>query len=117
MNWYLEVLEKYAVFNGRARRTEYWMFSLFNAIFAVVIAFVDAFFGGRGVGVILYSLGVLIPGIAVLVRRLHDTDRSGWWWLISVVPLIGSIVLFIFMVQDSKPEQNQYGANPKEATA
>ena len=117
MNWYLEVLKKYAVFNGRARRTEYWMFVLFNIIISFVLGFVEGLVGGPGVIGLLYGLAVLIPGIAVAVRRLHDTDRSGWWLLIAFVPIIGAIVLLVFMVQDSKSGQNQYGTNPKEATA
>ncbi|MCK4837704.1 MAG: DUF805 domain-containing protein, partial [Desulfobulbaceae bacterium] len=88
-----------------------------NLIIAVVLGVVEGLFGGPGVIGVLYSLAVLIPGIAVSVRRLHDTDRSGWWLLIALVPLIGAIVLFIFMVLDSKPEQNQYGVNPKAVTA
>ena len=65
----------------------------------------------------IYALAVLIPGLAVSVRRLHDTERSGWWLLIALVSLVGAIVLLVFMVQDSTPGQNQYGANPKETTA
>lgn len=123
MNWYLEVLKKYAVFSGRARRKEYWYFFLFNIIISIVLAAIDgatgSFSAEAGMGLLggIYTLAVLIPGIAVSVRRLHDTERSGWWLLIGLVPLIGAIVLLVFMVQDSKPGQNQYGANPKEATA
>lgn len=123
MNWYLEVLKKYAVFSGRARRKEYWFFVLFNIIISIVLAVIDGVTGSfspeAGMGLLggIYTLVVLIPGIAVSVRRLHDTERSGWWLLIALVPLIGAIVLLVFMVQDSKPGQNQYGANPKEATA
>ena len=117
MKWYLEVLKKYAVFNGRARRTEYWMFALFNLIIAFVLGIVEVILGSPGVIGTLYTLAVIIPSIAVSVRRLHDTERSGWCLLISFVPLIGAIVLLVFMVQDSKPGQNQNGANPKEATA
>ena len=117
MNWYLEVLKKYAVFNGRARRKEYWMFLLFNIIIAIVLGLVERLLDIPGIIGMLYSLAVLIPGIAVSVRRLHDTDRSGWWLLIAFVPIIGAIVLLVFMVQDSKSGQNQYGTNPKEATA
>jgi len=123
MNWYLEVLKKYAVFNGRARREEYWYFLLFNLIISIVLKGIDSVIGGSSaeVGISLlggiYSLVILIPGIAVSVRRLHDTDRSGWWLLIGLIPLIGAIVLVVFMVQDSKPGENQYGPNPKEATA
>ena len=123
MNWYLEVLKKYPVFRGRARREEYWFFVLFNIIISIVLAVIDGVTGSfspeAGMGLLggIYTLAVLIPGIAVSVRRLHDTERSGWWLLIALVPLIGAIVLLVFMVQDSKPGQNQYGANPKEATA
>lgn len=123
MNWYLEVLKKYAVFSGRARRKEYWFFVLFNIIISIVLAVIDGVTGSfspeAGMGLLggIYTLAVLIPSIAVSVRRLHDTGRSGWWLLIALVPLIGAIVLLVFMVQDSKPGQNQYGANPKEATA
>lgn len=119
MNWYLEVLKKYAEFNGRASRQEYWFFMLFNILISAFFATID-FFGGTfnveaGVGLLsgLYSLAVLIPGISVTVRRLHDTDRSGWWLLIPLIPIIGGIVLFIFMVQDSTSGDNQYGSNPK----
>ena len=118
MNWYLEVLKKYAVFSGRARRKEYWYFVLFNIIIAVVLAVIDRVIGtshGGGAGLLgsLYSLAVLLPGIAVTVRRLHDTDRSGWWLLIGLIPVIGAIVLFVFVVGDSTPGENQYGPNPK----
>ena len=117
MNWYLEVLKKYAVFNGRARRKEYWMFGLFNMIIACVLGFVEGLAGSPGVVAGIYSLAVLIPGTAVFVRRLHDTNRSGWWFLIGLIPFIGAIVLIVFMVQDSQPNENQYGSNPKAATA
>ena len=116
MNWYLEVLKNYAVFTGRARRTEYWMFALVNFIIAMAIGIVEGVLGGPGVIGMLYFLAVLIPAIAVSVRRLHDTGHSGLWLLIAFVPLVGAIVLLVFMVQDSDPGQNQYGMNPKEAT-
>lgn len=121
MNWYLEVLQKYAVFSGRARRKEYWFFVLFNIIISIVLSIVDGMIGSfnseGGIGLLsgIYSLAVLIPGIAVSVRRLHDTNRSGWWLLISLIPLIGAIVLLVFMVQDSQEGDNQYGPNPKRA--
>jgi len=121
MSWYLEVLKKYAVFNGRARREEYWMFFLFNLIITVVLIVIDLLIGTfspqTGVGLLegLYSLAVLIPGVAVTVRRLHDTGRTGWWILIALIPFIGGIVLLIFMVLDSQPGTNRYGPNPKEA--
>lgn len=117
MNWYLEVLKKYAVFSGRARRKEYWMFFLFNLIIALVLGFIEGLAGGPGVIGSLYSLAVLIPGIAVSVRRLHDTDRSGWWLLIAFVPLIGFIVLLLFMVQEGQTRENEYGSDPKNVIA
>ena len=119
MNWYFEVLKKYAVFNGRARRKEYWFFLLFNVIASMILGFADGMIGSinpeSGMGLLggIYTLAVLVPGIAVTVRRLHDTGRSGWWILIGLIPLLGAIVLLIFMVQDSKPGENQYGENPK----
>jgi uncharacterized membrane protein YhaH (DUF805 family) len=118
MNWYLDVLKKYAVFSGRARRKEYWMFVLFNLIIAIVLGIVDSMMGTvteQGIGLLggLYSLAVLLPGIGVGIRRLHDTDRSGWWLLIGLIPLIGLIVLIVFFVQDSTPGENRFGPNPK----
>ena len=117
MNWYLEVLKKYAVFSGRARRQEYWMFVLFNFIIAIVLGIIEGIIGIPGILSTLYMLAVLLPSIAVSVRRLHDTDRTGWWLLIGFVPVIGFIVLLIFMVMDSTAGENQYGPNPKGATA
>jgi uncharacterized membrane protein YhaH (DUF805 family) len=115
MNWYLEVLKKYAVFTGRAHRTEYWMFFLFNIIIGIVLGIIEGIFGGPGILGALYGLAVLVPGIAVGVRRLHDTNRTGWWLLIGLIPIIGIIVLIVFFVQDSQPGENQYGPNPKAA--
>jgi uncharacterized membrane protein YhaH (DUF805 family) len=122
MHWYLEVLKKYAVFSGRARRKEYWMFTLFNFIIAFVLGFIEGLVGiaaetGQSVLGAIYSLAVLIPAIAVAIRRLHDTNRSGWWLLIALIPLLGAIVLLVFMVQDSDQGDNQYGANPKQGAA
>ncbi len=114
MNWYFEVLKKYIVFSGRASRKEYWMFFLFNIIIVFVLGFIEGLIGNFGIVGILYSLAVLLPSLAVSVRRLHDTDRSGWWLLVALVPLIGSIALLVFMVQDSTTGRNQYGANPKK---
>ena len=117
MDWYLAVLKKYAVFSGRAQRMEYWMFFLFNIIIAVALAVVEGIFGSPGILSTLYSLAILIPGIAVTVRRLHDTDRSGWWILIGFIPMIGALVLLVFMVLDSKPGENRFGPNPKAEAA
>ncbi len=122
MNWYLKVLKQYADFSGRARRKEYWMFVLFNMIFAIVAMILDNVLGiameGIGYGPLygLYALAMLIPGLAVAVRRLHDVGKSGWMILIALIPLIGSIWLLVLMVTDSNAGENQYGQNPKEAT-
>lgn len=118
MNWYLKVLKNYAVFQGRARRTEFWMFVLINFVVAFVLTLVDMVLGtmtssGYGMLGTLYGLAVLVPSIAVSVRRLHDTNRSGWWYLLIFVPLIGTIALLVFFVQDSQPENNRFGPNPK----
>ena len=113
MDGYLKTLKKYADFSGRARRTEYWMFFLFNFVIAIGVSVVDYVLGTTGILGLLFALAILIPSIAVGVRRLHDTDRSGWWLLIGFVPLIGAIVLIIFLVLDSSPGDNRFGANPK----
>ncbi|EGU43156.1 hypothetical protein VII00023_18349 [Vibrio ichthyoenteri ATCC 700023] len=112
MEWYLAVLKKYAVFSGRSRRKEYWMFFLINLIFTLLLGFVDGLLGTVVLGFV-YSLAILIPSIAVGVRRLHDTGRTGWWLLISLIPIIGILVLIYFMVGDSAPGHNEYGPNPK----
>jgi uncharacterized membrane protein YhaH (DUF805 family) len=114
MNYYMEVLKKYATFGGRARRAEYWMFTLINVIIAVVVAFVSAKIGMAWLYMV-YAIGVLLPSLAVGIRRLHDTGRSGWYLFIALIPLIGAIVLLVWMIQDSQPGDNQYGSNPKAA--
>lgn len=113
MNWYLKVVkEHYADFKGRARRKEYWMFTLINAIVAIVIGIIGSLIG-LGWLYYIYCLAVLIPSLAVAVRRLHDTGRSGWWILISLIPFIGGLWLLVLMCLDSQPETNGWGANPK----
>jgi len=118
MNWYLKVLQNYAVFSGRARRKEYWMFVLFNLIFMFAAAFLDNILGiatDMGYGPIygIYILAMLVPSIAVAIRRLHDVDKSGWMILIALIPIIGGIWLFVLMVTDSFPGENKYGEYPK----
>lgn len=120
MNWYFKVLRNYAGFSGRARRTEYWMFVLFNLLFAIAAVVLDNLLGvalqgiGYGPLYLLYALVVFIPGLAVSVRRLHDTGKSGWMLLLTFIPIIGGIWLLILMATDSDPGENQYGANPKQ---
>lgn len=110
------VLSKYATFSGRARRAEYWWFSLFAVIVYVLAALVDSASGSQ-VAAIVAFVALILPSIAVTVRRLHDTGRSGWWYLISLVPLAGGIVLLVFTLQDSEPGANKYGPSPKAADA
>lgn len=113
MNWYLGCWKKYAEFSGRARRQEFWMFSLFNFLASVALTIVDAILGTNGTLDGLYTLAVLIPYIAVTARRLHDTDHSGWWQLIWIIPIIGWIIFFLNTCSDSQPGENRFGPNPK----
>ncbi len=121
MEWYLKVLKNYADFNGRARRKEYWMFTLFNFLICLVLEIAGIGLMKGGIGAIfliamgLYTLGILIPSLAVSVRRLHDTDRSGWWLLIALVPLVGGLILLVFMILEGTQGPNQYGSDPKLA--
>lgn len=104
--------EKYADFSGRARRSEYWNFVLFNILGSVLATGIDLVLGMSLVGLI-YSLVVLVPGIAVTVRRLHDTDRSGWMLLIGLIPIIGFIVLLVWFCTEGTIGRNSYGPDPK----
>jgi uncharacterized membrane protein YhaH (DUF805 family) len=119
MNWYLEVMKKYAVFSGRARRKEYWFFILFNMIFAIVAMIVDNVLGiaieGLGYGpiYILYGLAILLPNLGVLVRRLHDVGKNGWFFFITFIPIVGAIWLLVLLCRDGVQGENQYGPNPK----
>ncbi|WP_429025223.1 DUF805 domain-containing protein [Aeromonas veronii] len=130
MNWYISVLKQYAVFSGRARRTEYWMFLLCNVIVMQLLGMVDKLIGGDKEFISgIYSLAVLLPSLAVAVRRLHDTDRSGWWLLLvlvpiigilvptigTLVPIIGTLVLIYFMVCNGQQGPNRFGDDPKAA--
>lgn len=115
MDYYKKVISNYAVFSGRARRKEYWMFLLVNIVIMVILGVIEKITGIESFLVGIYSLAILIPSIAVTFRRLHDTGRSAWWLLIGLVPFIGAIVLIVFYAQDSQPGTNQYGANPKES--
>ena len=113
MEYFVRALKKYAEFSGRATRTEYWMYALFYIIFYIVASLIDELLDTYFITSIL-SLALVIPSISVAARRLHDTGRTGWWQLISLIPLIGIIVLIVFLVQDSH-EDNEYGPNPKAA--
>lgn len=112
VKWYIDVLKKYAVFNGRARRKEYWMYTLFNCIALVVLVCI-------GVAVdnvipqLLYVIAIALPSLGVTVRRLHDTGKSGWLALIGIVPMVGGIVLLAFTCIDGDRGPNAYGPDPK----
>jgi uncharacterized membrane protein YhaH (DUF805 family) len=114
MDWYLSVLKKYAVFDGRARRKEYWMFFLINLIFMGCTGVIDYLLGTKEMIGGLYSLVVLLPGIGVGIRRLHDIGKSGWFILINLIPIIGVIWFLILMCRDGDLGDNKYGINPKE---
>ncbi|MBB1292097.1 MULTISPECIES: DUF805 domain-containing protein [unclassified Pseudoalteromonas] len=113
MEHYMNALRSYADFSGRSRRKAYWMFVLFNTIFSIVCNAVDSLLGTMFIGTI-YSLALLIPGLSAGARRLHDTNRSGWWQLLWLVPVIGWIVLIVFYAQNSQEGENDHGPNPKE---
>ena len=120
MNWCLETLYKYVIFGGQLPRKEYWRFMLFVFIIGLALGFVEILVGGPGFVVVLIGLcgsAVLIPSIALSVSRLNDANRSGWWLLISFIPLIGSIILLNLVAQDSWSNENQGGSNPEDAAA
>ena len=110
---------KYADFNGRARRSEYWFFILFTAIVGIVAGILDAVLGFRtesygGTGPVqgITQLALLVPTLAVGSRRLHDTGRTGWWQLLLLVPLVGAVILIVWWARDGEPEPNRWGARP-----
>jgi uncharacterized membrane protein YhaH (DUF805 family) len=119
MSWYLMALRKYATFSGRAQRSEFWFFVATYLLILFLLAVVDGLLGvfdtAGEVGLLsgLFALAMVLPWLAVCARRLHDTGRSGWWMLVSFIPLIGSLVLLFFLVQDSAPGANAFGPNPK----
>ena len=123
MRYYLDALSNYWNFSGRSRRREYWYFVLFNVLFALLLMAVDVaiglngFMGDYGLLQGLYLLAVLIPSMAACVRRLHDTGHSGLWILIAAIPILGPIVLLLFLVRDSEGGSNRYGRNPKARAA
>jgi len=116
-NWYIEVIKKYAVFSGRARRKEYWMFALFNFLIYIALSFVGTLLGLETILAGFYSLFVLVPGISVTVRRLHDTNRNGSMIFLAFIPIVGAIYLIYLYCQDSDPQTNIYGINPKLSSA
>ena len=122
MNWYLKVLKQYFDFRGRARRREYWMFTLINTLVTAGLALADLLLFGAnfetGEGIILYpiyALLVFIPSLAVAIRRLHDTGRRGWYLFTFFVPILGPFIVIYYLVVDSEAEANRWGENPKKA--
>lgn len=117
MEYFLYVLKNYAVFKGRARRREYWMFTLFQLLFSIVALALDYVLGfaedGSGVISSIYSLAMLLPSLAVSVRRLHDVNRSGWFMFIALVPLVGIIWLLVLDCTEGTDGPNEYGPDPK----
>ena len=120
MEWYIKVIKSYSDFNGRSRRKEYWMFTLWNIIFALSVIVLDYQFGivypsfGYGPLYIAYGLFVFIPGLAVAIRRLHDIGKSGWMYLVGLIPIAGAIWLLILFVTEGNQGNNDYGVDPKE---
>tara|TARA_B100001778_G_C18269241_1_gene485820 strand:+ start:194 stop:568 length:375 start_codon:yes stop_codon:yes gene_type:complete len=123
MKWYLKVMrDNYANFSGRARREEYWMFNLFYFIFFiglfVVIFILDALLGATGINLgaiilVIFIFAHFIPSLAVTIRRLHDTGKSGWYLLLQLIPYIGALIIFIFTVIEGDKNENKWGPNPK----
>lgn len=118
MDWYVKVLQQYADFSGRARRREYWMFYLVSTVISFMLLVIDfGLLGAADSGFpflsFLYGLLMIIPTFSVGVRRLHDTNRSGWWFLITLLPILGGFIFLIFLVQDGTPRANRWGPSPK----
>jgi len=120
MNWYLKVINNYRDFGGRSRRKEYWMFVLFNIMFSTGAILLDNLFditwSDKAYGPLysFYGLIIILPNLAVLVRRLHDIGKSGWYLFAVLIPVIGFFWLLILLLTDSNPGENEYGINPKE---
>ena len=122
MQWFIKALKNYATFSGRARRKEYWFFILFYVLIVIALSIIDGIVGttmesGGGILSSLFVLAMLIPSISVGVRRLHDTDKSGWFILLGLIPLVGPIILLVFFVMDGTAGDNRFGPNPKAGEA
>lgn len=122
MDWYLKCIKQYVDFDGRARRKEYWTFTLFNIIFQILLYILAYLFLELNVYSLfslfavlswIYPIAVLLPSLAVCIRRLHDIGKSGWWYLLNFIPFVGVIILIIWFCKDGMKENNQWGENPK----
>ena len=118
---------RYRDFRGRSRRSEYWLIQLFLVVTNIAVAIIDLALmgwdvdrfianGGGGIVGLVWILVTIVPALAVLVRRLHDTGKSGWWALVGLLPLVGAVVLLVFTVTDSSPGENKFGLSPKESS-
>ena len=112
MDYYIGAFKKYADFKGRANKSEFWYFILFNIVVSILLGVVDGILGTTGMLGMVYSLAVFIPGISIGARRLHDIGKSGWMQLIMLIPLVGFIWLIILWIKDSAPK-NEYGEPSK----
>ncbi len=113
MNWYLTALKKYAIFNGRSSRAEYWMFVILNTLIGLglCVLVINEIIGLTLIYV--FAALILVPTLSVTVRRLHDTNRSAWWLLLPLIPVLGELVFLVFMILEGKPERNRFGPDPK----
>ena len=114
MNHYISVVKKFFVFNGRAGRSEYWYFVLFHVLISIGFTLVGAVFSKLSFLTGIYAIVVILPSLGVMVRRLHDSGRSGWWALISIIPIVGTLVLLYFLIKKSDEGENEYGSHPVE---
>lgn len=113
MSWYFMAFKKYAEFTGRSRRKEYWMFYLFNIFAAIILAVIEVLlFGKESIITGIYILVIFLPSLALIVRRLHDTDHSGWWFFINFIPILGPLWFFYLMCKDGDHETNRFGDDP-----
>jgi uncharacterized membrane protein YhaH (DUF805 family) len=120
INFYVLAFKRWLDFKGRSRRSEYWYFTLVNLIIAIVLIMIEQAIGigggdsGNGPISSLYTLVVLVPGLAVSFRRMHDIGKSAWWLLIGLIPLLGFIVIIVWFIGAGQPGRNAYGPNPKD---
>lgn len=118
MDWFVEVMRKYAVFGGRAQRAEYWYFFLIYTVAYLALAIADVILGTfsmeNGIGLLtgIFALATLLPSLGVSIRRLHDTNRSGWWLLLFLIPLIGTIVAIVLLSLKGTEGENRFGPDP-----
>lgn len=122
MDWYFKVLRNYVGFSGRARRKEFWMFILVNLVLTGVLSILDKMLGLRiakdeGLLTTIYGVLIFLPYWAVQFRRLHDTDRSAWWLLLLLIPIVGWLIILAFNCQNGTPGENRFGADPKALDA